>query len=63
MFNQMTDRWENEGGKWMLDSSPMFTCQPHDAECPVPDRATIAIHDFVVGKPTVEVRHPRFILC
>ena len=62
MFNPMTDRWENEGGKWMLDFSLMFTLQLHDADCPVPERAMSAIHNFVVGEPTVEALPPHALL-
>ena len=62
MFNPMTDRWENEGGKWMLDSSLMFTLKLHDADCPVPERAMSAIHKSMVCKPTGEFRPPRDLL-
>ena len=62
MFNPMTDRWENEGGKWMLDSSLMFTFQLHDAEYPVPERGMSAIHNFVVAGTTSEVRPPHVLL-
>jgi len=61
MFNPMTDRWENEGGKWMLDSSLLFTFQLHDAEYPVPEPATVVMNDLVVGGATSET-HPLHVL-
>ncbi len=62
MFNPMTDRWENEGGKRMPDSSLMFTFQLHDAEYPVPEPATIVMNDLVVGGATGEARPPHVLL-
>ena len=61
MFNPMTDRWENEGGKRILDSSLMVTFQLHDADLPAPKPAMIAIHDFVVREPAVETLPPHIL--